>query len=63
MYRGLFACKREMREQALKDPLTGLGNRRYFDERGDGVLALARRRGRPFSVLMIDIDNFKRVND
>ena len=63
MFRRLFLSRRQEREQALTDPLTGLGNRRYFDERGDGVLALARRRGRPFSVLMIDIDHFKRVND
>ena len=63
MFRRLFLSQRQVREQAFKDPLTQLGNRRYFDERGDGVLALARRRGRPFSVLMIDIDHFKRVND
>ena len=63
VFRRLFLIQRQVSEQALMDPLTGLGNRRYFDERGDGVLALARRRGRPFSVLMIDIDHFKRVND
>jgi len=63
VFRRLFLIQRQVSEQALMDPLTGLGNRRYFDERGDAVLALARRRGRPFSVLMIDIDHFKRVND
>ena len=61
--RRLYAAQRQMREQAMRDPLTELGNRRYFDERGNGALALARRRGRPVSVLMIDIDHFKRVND
>jgi diguanylate cyclase (GGDEF)-like protein len=63
VFRHLFLSRRQAHEQAFKDPLTQLGNRRYFDERGNGVLALARRRGRPFSVLMIDIDHFKRVND
>jgi diguanylate cyclase (GGDEF)-like protein len=61
--RRLFLAQRQLREQALKDPLTQLGNRRQFEERADAALALSRRRGRALAVLMIDIDHFKRVND
>lgn len=45
------------------DPLTGLLNRRGFDERLRAVLAGARRRGAPLSLLTLDADHFKRVND
>ena len=48
---------------ASSDPLTGLLNRRGFDARMTAALALARRSGRPLSVITIDIDHFKRVND
>jgi diguanylate cyclase (GGDEF)-like protein len=53
----------EAREEARVDPLTGLHNRRAFDEAlGEGV-KLARRVGIPLSVAMIDIVNFKEIND
>ena len=45
------------------DPLTGLMNRREFEERFEGEMARARRYGRPISVAMIDIDYFKSFND
>ena len=45
------------------DPLTGLVNRREFEERLEGEMARARRYGRPISVAMIDIDYFKSFND
>jgi diguanylate cyclase (GGDEF)-like protein len=45
------------------DPLTGLANPRAFRERLDLVLALARREPRPTSIVYIDLDNFKVVND
>ena len=45
------------------DPLTGLLNRRGFDFQLDFAMALARRSGRPLSVLVIDVDYFKRIND
>lgn len=53
------------REEALSrhDPLTGLPNRRDFEERAGLVLALARRQPRPLAVGVIDLDNFKAVND
>jgi len=48
---------------AAKDQLTGLWNRRSFDQRLDGVIAHSARHGDAFSLLMIDIDHFKNVND
>jgi len=61
--RSLFIVQRQVSEQALKDPLTQLGNRRYFEERANAVLSRVRRRARPVSLLMIDIDHFKAIND
>jgi len=49
--------------QSVTDPLTGLYNRRYLDSMIDRELAMHRRNGRPLSVLMIDCDQFKRIND
>jgi len=48
---------------ALTDPLTGLYNRRVFMEMAEKELAKAKRYGYNFSILMLDIDNFKRIND
>ena len=45
------------------DPLTGAGNRRSFDETLGKEFARARRHGHPLSVVMLDIDHFKRIND
>jgi diguanylate cyclase (GGDEF)-like protein len=53
----------KLAEGALQDPLTGLYNRRHLDERLAAELAGAQRHGRPLSILMIDIDHFKEVND
>ena len=53
----------QLREQAVRDPLTGLFNRRYLDDILDGELARARRQGYPVAVVMLDIDHFKRIND
>jgi diguanylate cyclase (GGDEF)-like protein len=50
-------------EGALQDPLTGLYNRRHLDERLASELAGSQRHGRALSLLMIDIDHFKKVND
>jgi diguanylate cyclase (GGDEF)-like protein len=46
-----------------RDPLTNLANRRYFNERALELLSLARRKNEPVSLIMSDIDHFKRVND
>ncbi|MEZ4399526.1 MAG: GGDEF domain-containing protein [Kofleriaceae bacterium] len=48
---------------ALRDPLTRLYNKRYFDERLDAELRFASRHSAQLAVLMIDVDLFKRVND
>lgn len=61
--RQLEASQRELRAQANTDPLTGLANRRFFDEIAGKELSLMRRQQDYFSVLMIDIDHFKAVND
>ena len=50
-------------EQAIRDPLTGLFNRRYMDETLARELDRAQRRDLPVSVIMLDIDHFKRLND
>ena len=49
--------------QSARDPLTGLFNRRYMEEILDRELCRAARNGSPVSLLMIDIDDFKRFND
>jgi diguanylate cyclase (GGDEF)-like protein/putative nucleotidyltransferase with HDIG domain len=48
---------------ALTDPLTGLGNHRHFHERLDHDLDEAEEKGMPVSVCILDIDNFKELND
>ena len=52
-----------LQDLATKDPLTGLANRRHFFEQADRELKLAIRHGHPLSLLMIDADHFKRIND
>lgn len=51
------------RELAEMDSLTGIANRRKTSELMDRFIRLARRRGDPFCVAMLDIDHFKQVND
>lgn len=53
----------ELRRLARIDPLTGISNRRALAEHAARLIAAAARDGRPFSALMIDADDFKRVND
>ncbi|QBL41316.1 GGDEF domain-containing protein [Stenotrophomonas sp. ASS1] len=53
----------ELETLARRDPLTGLGNRRSFDESLGNARGRARRQGLGLAVLMIDIDHFKRLND
>jgi len=53
----------ELREMALLDPLTGLGNRGYTEQKLGERLEEMRRYGWPFGVLFVDIDRFKNVND
>ncbi len=55
--------ERELTHQAFHDPLTGLANRALFLDRVSHALTLARRQSRPVSVLYLDLDDFKKVND
>jgi diguanylate cyclase (GGDEF)-like protein len=50
-------------ESALRDPLTGLLNRRYFDEAVETAHASARRSGDPLSLIVLDLDRFSAVNN
>ncbi|MDO6387188.1 MULTISPECIES: bacteriohemerythrin [unclassified Uliginosibacterium] len=52
-----------LHEQATRDPLTGLLNRRYLDEALPRELARAAREHRKLAVVMLDLDHFKQVND
>lgn len=52
-----------IRAESLTDPLTGLGNRKYFDRSIDVALGHAHQSGEPLSLLMLDIDHFKSFND
>lgn len=54
----------EMLEQlVMTDPLTGCANRRHFMERAGQMIDLAQRQGTPLSLAVLDLDEFKRVND
>ncbi|MCS6992573.1 MAG: PAS domain S-box protein [Anaerolineales bacterium] len=55
--------QRKLREQAIRDPLTGLYNRRFMDETLAREIARAQRDDLPISIMMLDIDHFKKVND
>ncbi|MGE0314592.1 MAG: diguanylate cyclase [Lautropia sp.] len=52
-----------LEQQALRDPLTGLFNRRYFNEQLNIEFQRALRAKSPLALLMVDVDHFKRVND
>ncbi|HVJ99778.1 MAG TPA: EAL domain-containing protein, partial [Gemmatimonadales bacterium] len=53
----------QLTHQAFHDPLTGLANRALFRDRVSHALALAQRQSNPITVLFLDLDDFKRVND
>jgi diguanylate cyclase (GGDEF)-like protein len=53
----------ELREISITDPLTGLLNRRYLQERLTEELERSNRHGLPICLIMVDIDDFKQVND
>jgi sigma-B regulation protein RsbU (phosphoserine phosphatase) len=56
-------ARRELEALAVTDPLTGVYNRRYLSTRLREEMAGARRSGRPLSLVMLDLDGFKLVND
>jgi diguanylate cyclase (GGDEF)-like protein len=57
------ALQAQLREQALRDALTGLHNRRYLQSAGVSMLERAAREAEGLCVVMLDIDRFKQVND
>jgi diguanylate cyclase (GGDEF)-like protein len=59
----LEKAQTELRQLVVTDPLTGCRNRRFFDEIIAHELNLHRRYGTPLSLLFVDIDNFKAIND
>ena len=63
MARTLTRLHRRVAEQAVTDPLTGLANRRYMSETLEREVDRARRFGHPISLLIIDVDDFKQIND
>jgi len=52
-----------IREMAFLDPLTGLSNRRLFEDRLEQAIAKSRRYGIQFGLLTLDLDHFKKIND
>lgn len=57
------ALQAQLREQAIRDPLTGLYNRRYLDATLQRELARSQRENQPLALILMDLDHFKRVND
>ncbi len=58
-----LSLRDKLRSQAIRDPLTGLFNRRYMEETLDREIRRAVRHTIPVSVILFDIDHLKRVND
>ncbi len=52
-----------LRQAATTDSLTGMASRSHFMERAEAELARARRHARPLSMVMLDVDHFKQIND
>ncbi|GHT97429.1 GGDEF domain-containing protein [Betaproteobacteria bacterium] len=52
-----------LRESSLRDPMTGLHNRRFLEECVEALVANVYRKQHPISILMLDLDHFKMVND
>lgn len=59
----IHVLQARLSEQANRDPLTGLYNRRYLDSTLDRELARCQREGQALSLMLIDLDHFKRIND
>ena len=59
----IVALQSQLKEQAVRDALTGLHNRRYMEETLPREIARAKREGYPIALIMVDLDHFKRIND
>ena len=58
-----IALQEKLRTQSLRDPLTGLYNRRYMEDALERYLSIAERNGGATAVVMVDLDHFKKLND
>lgn len=58
-----LALRERLRSQALRDSLTGLYNRRYMEDAFERLAGQSTSSGSPMSVIMIDLDHFKKLND
>jgi len=63
LYDDLLRKEAELEQLAITDALTGLYNRRFFTSRLAAEVGRARRYGRTLSLVMLDLDNFKEIND
>jgi diguanylate cyclase (GGDEF)-like protein len=59
----LAESRRQLEQLVIRDSLTGLYNRRYFRETYAREIDRAKRTGTPFSIAMLDVDEFKQIND
>gem|GEM_PF-1230296 len=59
----VYQLQEQLREQAIRDGLTGLFNRRHFDERLAAEIERGKREGQGISLVMADLDHFKALND
>ena len=57
------SLRAKLQEQAIRDPLTGAFNRRFFSEALDRESARVTRENSPFSIIILDVDHFKQFND
>ncbi|MCK4648969.1 GGDEF domain-containing protein, partial [bacterium] len=53
----------ELREQSIRDPLTQVYNRRFLEEVGEKEFERAKRYQRPLTLILLDVDGLKKIND
>jgi diguanylate cyclase (GGDEF)-like protein len=63
LYQRLLEAHVSLRQASMHDALTGLYNRSYFNEQIGTQISAAQRNGQPLSLVMVDVDHFKRYND
>jgi len=63
LFEKVKAQRKELQELSIRDDLTGLYNKRYFNQRLKSEFVRARRQKRPLCILLFDLDNFKAYND
>ncbi len=59
----LISTQKELQDQANRDPMTNLYNRRYLYEFSKEVIQMSRKEEKPLSIILLDIDDFKIIND